>query len=810
MNVLDLGTPSPGKFTSSHLSRKRVHKPKSKSELKVPQRVIDQVEGSKAEIVDAMKLILTGKPLSHSYEWYYKSIETLCRFRPMEQSYLLQELFKRLKHHYYNEVNPGITAAMAQVETQASRDDYISASTDYLQIFSKWLDILKKLTKIFLYLDRSYLKQHPSKKMIHEFGLTMLVDDLLSANRDEDYGMEVDEEAGGENSDKTSNSSSVSSSKLSTPVVSLSPPALHSHMSNLFKIANELLRTTREEMFIGSTYTAAQKLISNLVTLNFNNQIRLKDIWLDKLLIHHSRLAKNCLSIPLEYYESCERYISREISFMKECGESLPMRQEFTNKVIWIWIFKNVNSVLKMILPYIIGSKELTSIYRLCVDAEELYKISACQTLYYEWGQFVYNDVESILLKDKNLYNKSSGNVNISIISQVVCEIGKYQSIYKMNPELNIKFEFELRNAISRVLNSPQLNGFIINQLCKHCDLYFKKPSIIENETILTSLPTEDILSVFKLITNKRAFLSMYKRDLSRRLLFNKSQFLERETELVELMCAIVGDDDEGLTAMLNDINLKSDTTSTRTTPDGIEFTPLILGAKHWPEFPKSMAAELILPSILQDKIDIFADQYKTDRNKNRKLDWSFYAFHQLVITGNFPLGAKELVVNLLQAAIVMLFNEEDVDQLNAEQVAEKLGADKKLIMNGLGSLSTEKYTILKKSGPYYSFNNEFTDKAQRIKIPLVKAAKEVQNKEQLEMDTKQISRERTHEYRAIIVKTMKELKEIAHNDLLTIIVPKLEQTGPFLIAELKTNIEFLIDNEFVKRKDGNILVYIP
>ncbi|CAH2352680.1 hypothetical protein CLIB1423_07S05094 [[Candida] railenensis] len=825
MEILDLGAPTPKSYTPSHLSVAKKSKRSSNSigssttslssgtkSKEIPPKVLQQAESCKKDILEVIKLILEGKRLRHSYEWYYSSVERLCRFKPMEHSQISNVILEELKRYYNENVRPRIKVVLlgeGELNGKGPRPSLprmMELSRGYLEVYEDWEVKLRTMTKVFLYLDRSYLKQHPVKMMIMEYGTRILIDDLTdkpSAVVDE----ALEGERGGDGSDRSTNES------MSTAILHLASSLLHA--SRLAKFQDE--GTTRE----------AGALLSNLVKLNFKKEFPLTRIWIDKALIDHSVISKqvqksyqmNPLQKPTYFY-TYNSYLRAELKFMNNCGEPRSTQRQFKSKMKWCWIFKQLNSTLKLILPAtrvdISGFSEdsvtkLEDVYDFCKEAQKEYSMDAPAVFFYEWNQNVYRDLENELDKTTSTTTPNSSiDAVISVCEKYETEIDKE----KLSEEMYSKVQFETRNAFLNVfVNSPALNAKVITQLCSYCDTFFKQKrhQLSQQKAFKTT-----VLKVFNLLSNKSNFLLQYKRDLSRRLLFNKSIYLDLERELISEFCLVVGEDhNQDLIYMFEDLVQEHDRSEGGA---NTAINPIILKKEYWPDFPSYTRLDIRLPAELQSLLEGFNTMYiaKDERNNRKVLDWGYFNYHQVTIESLFNSGKKELIVNLLQASIILLFNTRS--ELTAKEVAELLEIELKNSQTGLLSLSTPKYPILAQTNSgAYRLNEDFSDKSTKIKIPFKgnivhphsSATASAQPEDPFD---RLIAKNRTSELRALIARTMKQGRKMSYTTLLKATIDELEKKagdGTISVSELKSNVEFLIDNGYISRS-GDDLTYVP
>lgn len=452
--------------------------------------------------------------------------------------------------------------------------------------------------------------------------------------------------------------------------------------------------------------------------------------------------------------------------------------------------------------------KQFEIIYDYCGRSLDEYQLDAMSIFVYEWGQHIIHSIKEIIDSNKSNLKK--------IIPLLVESNLKYKSIAGDKFNKNELFEFEFRKSFTKSFNEKKINTLIIFQLCKYCDSFFKNINKKSNKDESINLSFNEfqqhVLIIFKALNNKNDFISHYKKELSKRLLLGKSPSYSLERKLVESFLKLIGEGEEtvGLQIMFKDLELSKEKYSLMTLDDStVDFTALVLEQKHWPEMPK-LDSDIILLPQLTTILDSFTALYHNsdEKLKNRTLDWSHYPLHQLTIKANFDNGEKELDVNLLQAIVILLFN--DKNSYTYDEIFALSNISDKLLKKVLGSLSSDKYRILLKDNATYSFNSKFTDKATKIKITLSKD-REISTGLFDSDATKALERNRSVEFRSALVRVMKSAKRISYLDLLTQTLPLVEKNGPCTIADLKSNLEYLIENEFVKRElDGQSLSYIP
>ncbi|KAK6457635.1 cullin, ubiquitin ligase activity protein [Scheffersomyces xylosifermentans] len=750
--------------------------------------VLDQLNRTKKSAEEVIDLVLAGKQLTRSYNAYYQEVEAICRFKHAEQSKLAALLYEKLDSHYievkestiklveYQIDTSPIQAQDEDMETETNHDlhedkppkNILEWSVRFLSIFSTWQAKLRLLGKLFLYLDRGYLLPHSSKKTIMEYGLTLYVSDIL-ANK------------GKEN-----------------------------------KIAQEVLKRylllLRRDRIQFEVYTdVSEEFTRTLLRLNFKDNITLHKIILDDIANHYSQLRAQWSQEDNYFARICTR-ITNEIEFFDKCAHTRKFLRELLLKIRYVTIFDDFDSFLEGNFASLIQSNDsqnskqlLSRLYTLCQSSSDDYTLETIPMLLFHWGSIIERSVENTIQACK-----SSGENVLLKLNEIAT---KYAAIAKENFKDDEVFQFESRSSFHKALNERSNNSYVVFQLCRFCDAYFKGRGNI-------NMPFEEfqntVLVVFKALSNKRDFTELYQKDLSKRLLISRTTDFSKEKDLADSLLDIIGENEDnvGLQVMFKDLVQSREVYSSLLSSSPVEFTPLILEKNHWPDIPKQ-DTEVILPKELTEIIDQFTGKYEAmgERFKSQKLDWSNYALHQLSINAEFESGSKELVVNLLQAVIILLFNDRESYSFDEIQKATKIGS--KLLRRILSSLSSEKYSILLRTrddNAIYTFNNKFTDRSNRIKIPIpkdkdiAKVAIAVSEQE----TNRVIEHNRQEEFKSIIVKVMKEFKEMSVTELLNKCIEKLEKRSPVVIQELKRNLDDLVENEYVRRVNSERLAYIP
>ena len=128
-------------------------------------------------------------------------------------------------------------------------------------------------------------------------------------------------------------------------------------------------------------------------------------------------------------------------------------------------------------------------------------------------------------------------------------------------------------------------------------------------------------------------------------------------------------------------------------------------------------------------------------------------------------------------------------------------------------SLACGKFRVLTKSSKgrdihvtdTFSVNKNFTSPLHRIKINQIQVRETPQEqRETLEL----VERDRQFEIQATIVRIMKSRKSIRHHELMVQVIDQTKNRGTLDVAEIKKNIDRLIEKEYMERAEGSRDVY--
>ncbi len=374
--------------------------------------------------------------------------------------------------------------------------------------------------------------------------------------------------------------------------------------------------------------------------------------------------------------------------------------------------------------------------------------------------------------------------------------------------------------------------------IAKFCDAKLRSSKTDDKlETVL-----ESVLTLFRYINGKDVFEAFYKKDLAKRLIFNKCSSKEDEKFMITSLKRECGNSfTSKLEGMFKDIDtseqLHVQFKSSRDHNENPCFSKIdlhvsILTTGYWPTYPPYI---LKIPREMEECQHAFQKFYLSNAGyTGRKLNWQ-YSLGDCVIKARFPHGTKELVVSLVQGIILLQFSGKSslsfndikglhgIADIESGNMSRATGASKanlqiqemvkEELKRALLSLSVVKETkILKRESrgskeiegtDVFSVDTDFKSKKYRIKVNSV-LLKETTAEQ--DATNEKVSHDRQYQIEACIVRIMKSRKTLTHPLLISELYSQLK--FPVTPADLKKRIEGLIDRDYLERDEHNMSVY--
>ncbi|CAH1757422.1 8739_t:CDS:10 [Entrophospora sp. SA101] len=359
-------------------------------------------------------------------------------------------------------------------------------------------------------------------------------------------------------------------------------------------------------------------------------------------------------------------------------------------------------------------------------------------------------------------------------------EIGK-QIVNDTNNELDMVPELlKLKARMDSIVNGPfQNNSNFVHTVkeTKYVDQKLRQGNKSMNDKEMEHMLNE-VLILFRYIQGKDIFEAFYKRDLAKRLLLNKSASFDYEKSMLTK-----------LRKAFEEMKKYK-----------IDFSVNILTQGFWPTYAPNPCN---LPPYMTKCQENFKDFYLS-KHSGRNLKWQNSLGH-CIISANFPISNKELVVSLYQAVILLIYNNyEDVSQrVTYEEIKAITGLEDKDLTLTLQSLACGKIRVLAKfpkgrdvnKTDEFVINEKFDVQYYRVKI------NSIQLKETLEEakdTTERVFLDRQYQVDAALVRIMKMRKSLTYSEIITELLSQLKFKA--MLPDIKKRIESLINREYLKR----------
>lgn len=404
-------------------------------------------------------------------------------------------------------------------------------------------------------------------------------------------------------------------------------------------------------------------------------------------------------------------------------------------------------------------------------------------------------------------------NQDPAFVKELLALHDKYIAVVSDQFAGNSLFQKALKEAFVEFVNRDVGKHSNAELMSSFCDRILKSGGEkLSDEDVETYL--EKTVQLFSYLTDKDLFAEIYRNQLAKRLLNQRSASDDHERLMIGKLKLRCGSQFTGkMEGMLNDLAIGVDHQADfEQFVNGIppahkhhcalvdDFSVQVLTTGYWPTFA---AIDAHLPSDIVTCTRVFKDYYDK-KNSKRRLAWMF-SLGNATVKAAWKKGASfksyDFQVTTLQAIVLLAFNGKDDDerQIDYDELRSRCNIPDEHLKRVLHSLACGKFKILAKTPnantikntDTFKVNPTFSCQMRKIRIPMANLDES--------HNPKRVEEDRTVAIEAAVVRIMKARKTLSHQQLLAEVLSQLAffRPNPKLI---KRRIEALIDREYLER----------
>lgn len=380
----------------------------------------------------------------------------------------------------------------------------------------------------------------------------------------------------------------------------------------------------------------------------------------------------------------------------------------------------------------------------------------------------------------------------------------KYLDVVKKDFAGNSLFQKGLKDAFVEIVNKNVGQYTNAELMSTFCDRILKSggEKLSESEV---EVNLEKIVQLFSYLTDKDMFAEIYRNQLAKRLLSQRSTSDDAEKLMIAKLKMQCGTQfTSKMEGMLADLAVGSDQrsefeTRMRSVDTKLDFSVQVLTTGFWPTYK---SPEIALTPEMSKCMEIFKE-WHDQKHQKRKLGWVFSqgnASVRAVFKKSYDIHVTTLqavALDAMNGGVTMTFTE----------LSRKLNVEENILKPLMHSLSCGKYKVIRKTPASnkinttdsFTANEKFSSNMRKIRIPMASLDST--------MNTKRVEEDRTIAIEAAIVRIMKARKTLQHQQLLSEVLAQLNFFNPNPRV-VKKRIEALIEREYLERSSDNAQVY--
>lgn len=410
-----------------------------------------------------------------------------------------------------------------------------------------------------------------------------------------------------------------------------------------------------------------------------------------------------------------------------------------------------------------------------------------------------------------------------------------FDNIVSEQFEGNAHLKKALDEGCRRYLNSnalsPISSGKSAQHLARFCNLLLRPNRELQQGDNNVTL-TNSVLSIFKHLEDPDVFQAAYASFLSQRLIYGQCN-VDAETDMIaKLRCSSTFEFTYKWSRMLADastiaadLRTQFDMSCATSAPFALpfEFYPLVLTSGSWPSSMSS--AEKGVPPPLVPVLDRFVSFYKTCC-ENRRLRWAPGLSHGVVTSGSFFANNKQYDFHLTQTQLMLIHLLNSIPQPDSiVQFSDLLRCCEAVTEDDINSVQRAispfvRFHIVTLTAPesvplpQQGLRINYSFSYSQRKVNLIAAAQpsvqvgatqpESCPAKELVAAPPNVCIERRLTIQSAIVRIMKAKRQAGYQELVQEVCQLLKNRFVPTPQDIKSNLELLIEKEYVERSTEN------